>query len=111
MIRVSRLDRRGAGVALLGLLLAGCPGSQTSAPARSSADGTLAISADGAMLFAVNPDVPKLAVIDAKSQTLLTSLDVGASPSRVLVGPGDTVYVANRGSRSVHPRERRHDVP
>jgi DNA-binding beta-propeller fold protein YncE len=101
MIPVSGLDKRGALPALIGLLLASCTGTQGGAPPRAAADGTLAISADGALLFAVNPDVPKLAVIDAKTQTLLASLDVGNHPARVLVGPADTVYVANRGSRSV----------
>jgi DNA-binding beta-propeller fold protein YncE len=56
------------------------------------------------LLFAVNPDVPKLAVIDTSQPlqaSVVTTLDVGQSPTRVLVGPGDTIYVANRGSRSV----------
>jgi DNA-binding beta-propeller fold protein YncE len=101
MIRESRLDKGGALSALIGLVLTGCTGAQTNAPARGSADGTLALSADGALLYVVNPDVPKLAVVDAVNKVLLTSLDVGNNPSRVLVGPGDTVYVANRGSRSV----------
>jgi DNA-binding beta-propeller fold protein YncE len=101
MIPESGLDKRGALAALISLALVGCPGSQGSAPMRGSADGTLALSVDGSLLFAVNPDVPKLAIIDTSSQTLLTSLTVGQNPSRVLVGPGDMVYVANRGSRSV----------
>jgi DNA-binding beta-propeller fold protein YncE len=53
------------------------------------------------LLFAVNPDFPKLAVIDTAQQAEVTSLNAGQNPTRVLVGPSDTVYVANRGSRSV----------
>ena len=101
MIWESGLDKRSTLSALIGLALAGCQGGQVKAPVRGSADGTLAQSVDGSRLFAVNPDVPRLAIIDTNKQALLTILNVGQNPSRVIVGPGDTVYVANRGSRTV----------
>lgn len=79
------------------LLLWSC----TSAQRSSISSGSVAQSMDGALVYAADTDNGLLLVFDAKSLALLASVRVGASPFRVEVGADDTVYVANRGSRSI----------
>jgi YVTN family beta-propeller protein len=81
------------------LALGGCTPPVSGSSNRSS--GSLALSSDDALLYAVDTDTGTLNVIDTKSNTKLTDVKVGASPVRVVVGSDDTIYVANRGSRSV----------
>jgi YVTN family beta-propeller protein len=66
---------------------------------RSS--GSLALSNDDALLYAADTDNGILAVVDTKSQAKVAEVKVGSAPVRVLVGKDDTIYVANRGDRSV----------
>lgn len=103
MILLSRLDGRSAvGVCAMLAILGGCNGvSSPVAKIRGSADGTLAQSSDGAFLYAVSADDNTLVVVDAQKKTLLASIPVGQAPARVVVGPDDTIYVSNRGSRTV----------
>src|ERR1043165_5721090 len=68
-------------------------------PARSS--GSLGVSTDSKYLYAADTDNGVLLVIDAKTLDKLETIKVGACPFRVAVGKDDTIYVANRGSRSV----------
>lgn len=67
--------------------------------ARSS--GSLAASRDDALLYAADTDNGVLGVVDLKSGTKLAEVKVGVAPWRVAVGVDDTIYVANRGSRSI----------
>ncbi len=78
--------------------LSGCAPQQGHAP-RSS--GSLALTGDDALLYAVDTDNGVLVVIDTKTQTEVAQVKVGQSPVRVLVGPDDTAFVTNRGDRSV----------
>ena len=70
-----------------------------SGPSRSS--GSLAASTDSALLYAADTDNGVLGVIDLKSRIELYEVKVGTAPWRVTVGADDTIYVANRGSRSI----------
>ena len=88
---------------IVGLLAAvSLLGACTQAPhvgARSS--GSLAASTDDALLYAADTDNGLLGVIDVKTQKTIAEVKVGQSPWRVTVAPDDTIFVANRGSRSV----------
>ncbi|MHB1846654.1 MAG: beta-propeller fold lactonase family protein, partial [Deltaproteobacteria bacterium] len=68
---------------------------------RGAYDGTLAMSNDGKYLYTVNADTGTVTVVDAAGRQVVATVPVGASPARVIVGPDDTLYVSNRGSRSV----------
>ena len=67
--------------------------------ARSS--GSLAASKDDALLYVADTDNGVLGVVDLRSNTKLAEVKVGAQPWRIAVGTDDTIFVANRGSRSV----------
>ena len=67
---------------------------------RSSS--AIAITADGRLVLAVNPDSNTLSLVDAVSRTLLAEIPVGVDPRTVAVDDAGTrAYVANRGSGSV----------
>ena len=83
---------------LAALALAGCTGP-SAGDSRSS--GSLAISKDNALLYAADTDNGVLGVVDVKTGQKLAEVKVGNRPWRVTVTPDDTIYVANRGSRSV----------
>jgi YVTN family beta-propeller protein len=101
MITMSRLDKRGA-IVLAVVALAGCGATQSiTAKVRGAADGTLAQSVDGTLLYAVSADDNALVVVDPTAQSIVATVAVGQSPSRVVVGPDDTIYVSNRAGRSV----------
>lgn len=65
------------------------------------ASGSLALTGDDALLYAVDTDNGVLVVVDTKTQAEVAQVKVGKSPVRVLVGADDTAFVANRGDRSV----------
>jgi hypothetical protein len=74
------------------------PGENTK---KAHASGSLAFSRDGALLSAVDTDLGLVGVIDVASQKLTHTVKVGDAQYRVAVGADDTVFVANRKSRSV----------
>ena len=80
--------------------LAGCTGA-TVPEDYTGSSGTLAISRDDALLYAARTDSDTVAVVDAASNAVIATVPVGKAPTRLTVGPDDTVYVANRGSRSI----------
>jgi YVTN family beta-propeller protein len=63
--------------------------------------GTLALSRDDAFLYAVDTDNGIVAVLDTATRSKVAEVKVGRLPERIAVGPDDTVYVSNSGSRSV----------
>jgi YVTN family beta-propeller protein len=79
--------------------LCGCTPEGSAVGTKSS--GSLALSNDDALLYAADTDNGILAVVDIKSQAKVAEVKVGNAPVRVLVGKDDTIYVANRGDRSV----------
>ncbi len=61
----------------------------------------LDISPDGRRLYAALGILNTVAVIDARSDKLITIIPVGLAPYRVVAAPnGKTLYVANRGGRT-----------
>jgi len=71
-------------------------------PLIKRSSSALAVSADGQVLLAVNPDSNSLSLIDASSRALVAELLVGVDPRTVAVDDaGERAYVANRGSDSV----------
>src|SRR5262245_15390060 len=81
------------------VLFLGACGEQNSGYTNSA--GSLALSRDDAFLYAVDSDNDVVAVVDTATNALVATVSVGRSPERVVVGPDDTLYVSNRGSRSV----------
>jgi YVTN family beta-propeller protein len=80
------------------LALVGCTGAEVS---LGYASGTVGISTDDAFVYAVDTDNGVVGIIDARTQSKITVVPVGKSPERITVGLDDTLYVANRGGRSV----------
>ena len=77
-------------------LLACTPSASVS---RSS--GSMALSLDDAYLYAADTDNGVVVVVDAKRQEPVAQVKVGLAPTRLLVGPDESLYVTNRGARSV----------
>ncbi|MEW6431237.1 MAG: c-type cytochrome [Myxococcota bacterium] len=96
------MKKRLLGAALAVCLAGGFTGC-SSAPAGggSSAGGSLALSKDDALLYAADPDLDTVFVVDVKTQSLVRQVKVGRMPEKLLVAPDDTIYVANRLDRSV----------
>lgn len=67
----------------------------------NSASGSVAMSRDDSLVYAVDPDLDTLFVVDAKDPSSFKEVKVGRAPEKVLVAPDDTVYVANRYGRSL----------
>ena len=67
----------------------------------NSASGSVAMSRDDSLVYAVDPDLDTLFVVNAKDTTNVREVKVGRTPEKVLVGPDDTIYVANRFGRSI----------
>ncbi|MEW5738423.1 MAG: hypothetical protein AB1938_05825 [Myxococcota bacterium] len=80
-------------------LLAACTPAANGNANRAS--GSLALSSDDALLYAVDTDNGILAVIDTSTNAKVAEVKVGKGPTRVLVGADDTIYVSNRGERTV----------
>lgn len=67
----------------------------------NSASGSVAMSRDDSLVYAVDPDLDTLFIVNAKDTTSFKEVKVGRTPEKVLVAPDDTIYVANRFGRSV----------
>ncbi|XXF79389.1 c-type cytochrome [Myxococcaceae bacterium GXIMD 01537] len=92
---------RATGLAALAsvLVLAGC--ERKPIATYVSHAGSLALSRDDAFLYAADADNGLVAVVDTAAGAKVAEVKVGRQPARVVVGPDDTVYVSNRGERSV----------
>ncbi|MBN8228964.1 c-type cytochrome [Corallococcus macrosporus] len=82
------------------LVLSGCKEREV-AGTWSNASGSLALSRDDSLLYVVDADNGILAVVDTARREKVSEVRVGSRPERVTVGVDDTVYVTNRGDRSV----------
>lgn len=90
----------GSWVLTLSLPLASATAPGVSTPRRSSS--AIAITGDGSLLLAVNPDSNTLTLIDTALEKAVAELGVGLDPRTVAVDTsGQRAYVANRGSDSV----------
>jgi YVTN family beta-propeller protein len=88
-----------AAAMVLALGWTGC--EQKPVATYSSSAGSLALSRDDALLYAVDTDNGIVAVVDTEAYEKVAEIKVGRAPERITVGPDDTVYVSNRGDRSV----------
>ncbi len=84
--------------ALVGAALAGCSSPK---PTYTHASGSLALSTDGSIVYAVDTDNSAVLLARASDGALIGSVPVGKSPSRITVGPDDRIYVSNTGERTV----------
>lgn len=67
----------------------------------TSASGSVAVSRDDSLVYAVDGDLDTLFIVSAADPSSYKTVKVGKTPEKVVVGPDDTVYVANRFGRSV----------
>ncbi|MFT3712874.1 MAG: c-type cytochrome [Archangium sp.] len=67
----------------------------------STANGSVGVSRDDALLYAADQDLDTVFVVDTKTQAVTASIKVGRQPEKLLVGGDDTVFVTNRLDRSV----------
>ncbi len=88
-----------AGALCTSMLFSGCDQPKTST--YTSSAGSLALSRGDELLYVVDSDNDALMVVDTQTEAKLAQVKVGRSPERVVVGPDDTIYVSNRGDRSV----------
>jgi len=88
-----------AAAVALSAAFTGCDG--TPAPGTGRGSGSVAMSQDSALVYAADSDNGQLIAVDPKKGEVVAKVNVGVRPYRVAVGKDDTVYVANRGSRSV----------
>jgi YVTN family beta-propeller protein len=88
-----------AAVLVTALGLTGC--EQKPSATYTPYSGSLALSRDDAFLYAVDADNGILAVVDTQAKAKVAEVKVGLRPERIAVGPDDTIYVSNTGSRSV----------
>ncbi len=71
-------------------------------PTMKQSSSAIAITADGNLLLAVNPDSNSISLIDPAHQLLLAEIPVGVDPRTVSVDDsGQLAFVANRGSDSI----------
>ncbi len=84
---------------VLGVAVAGC--DRKGDAVWQASVGSIALSTDDALIYAVDTDNEFLAVVDADTQEKIATVKLGAAPEFVTVGPDDAIYVANRGGRSV----------
>jgi YVTN family beta-propeller protein len=81
------------------LLCAGC--SNAPGKAGTTANGSIAVTKDDALLYAADSDLDTVFAVDTASNKVVSRIRVGAGPEKVLIGDDDTVYVTNRNGRSV----------
>ncbi|MBS2029197.1 MAG: c-type cytochrome [Deltaproteobacteria bacterium] len=91
-------------VALAGLaMVAGCGGQKSGYGANA---GSVAISRDGKLVYAVDTDNDALEVTDSNTLQKVTEVKVGHLPARVVVGADERIYISNRGERTVSVLDR-----
>ncbi len=99
---MNRLKRMALTAVVSSGLVMGAPGCAPPAQGNGSrSSGSLALSSDDSLLYAVDTDNGILAIIDVATSQKFATVKVGSSPVRVLVAADDTIFVANRGSNSV----------
>ncbi len=71
------------------------------APATPPWASSMAVSHDRKLIYATDPDNDVVVVIKARTEDKLAEVKVGRDPERIALGSDGTIYVSNRGSRSV----------
>jgi DNA-binding beta-propeller fold protein YncE len=90
----------GRGLRVLGALLLACMAACTRSNPEVRPEGMTGRASDGAYLYALDDERDLLSVTDGRGE-LLAEVPVGKAPERLEVGSDGTVYVINRGSRSL----------
>jgi YVTN family beta-propeller protein len=75
--------------------------SRTTSPLWSNSSGSVALSRDDALVYAVDTDNGIVAVRDAVTLDNVAEVKVGRGPRDIAVGSDDVLYVSNRADRSV----------
>ncbi len=90
---------------LAALALAGCGRANQKATPDGDAGATLSVpGGSGELVYASNEDSRNLTVIDASTDSVVATIEVGTRPRGVRVSPdGKTVYVALSGSPKCPP--------
>lgn len=83
----------------LGLVAALCACKK--APATPPWASSMAVSHDRKLIYATDPDNDLVVVFKARTEDKLAQVKVGRDPERIALGSDGTIYVSNRGSRSV----------
>lgn len=83
------------------LFAAACGNNPADSTDYQNSSGAVALSRDDALVYVADSDNGTLSVVDAARREKIAELQVGRNPEHVVVGPDDTIYVSNRGSRSV----------
>src|SRR4051812_9107821 len=81
------------------MVLVGC--SSQAPDSYTNSSGAVALSRDDSLVYAADSDNDALFVVDAASRQTVAQVKTGHNPEHVIVGKDDTIYVSNRGSRSV----------
>ncbi len=71
---------------------------------------SLAVSADGKLVYASNYNTNTVSVISTKSKTVTATIPVGKSPLGLAVSPGGFVYVVNSADNSVSVIDPKTDI-
>lgn len=61
----------------------------------------MAVSHDRKLIYATDPDNDLVVVFKARTEAKVAEVKVGRDPERIALGSDGTIYVSNRGSRSV----------
>lgn len=77
--------------------IGGCKKAPVTPPWASS----MAVSDDRKFIYATDPDNDLVIVLKARTEAKLAEVKVGRDPERIALGSDGTIYVSNRGSRSV----------
>lgn len=88
---------RVGGVALVALLAIACTQKEQATDEMVAQS----FSPDGTVRYALDPARERLEVTDRKTGRHLAQVKVGRAPARLVTSGDGTVYVSNRGSRSV----------
>src|SRR5215211_1940967 len=86
---------------LAAVLLGLCGCGEPLSPFWSRSSGSVALSRDETLVYAVDTDNGIVAVHDAATLEKVSDVKVGTAPERIAVGSDEVLYVANRGDRSV----------
>lgn len=66
---------------------------------KKYASSVIAVSADGSLIVAVNPNSNSISLVNTSQRSLTAEISVGIKPSSVVISPDETrIYVTNQGS-------------
>jgi len=78
-------------------VVSGCRRAPVALPWASS----MAVSSDGKLIYATDPDNDLVVVLKARTEAKVAQIKVGRDPERIVLDADGHLYVSNRGGRSV----------